>query len=129
MTLDVTALDVTTLDVTTLDVTALDVTTLDHLARDSARFVEVLRQPLPEVRCRPRLLAVAPTAGGPDGTSWGPGGPSALRTDHRPGYQLTLSAARSERLTADTTAFSEAITMFASRPTPHSTRSPTAAST
>ena len=36
---------------------------------------------------------------------------------------------RSARLTADTTAFSDAVTMFASMPTPHSTRSPTAHST
>ena len=39
------------------------------------------------------------------------------------------SASRSARLTADTTALSEAVTMDESSPTPQSTRSPTAHST
>jgi hypothetical protein len=39
------------------------------------------------------------------------------------------AASRCERLTAEMTALNEAVTMLASRPTPHSTRSPSAHST
>ena len=46
--LDPATLDATTLDATTLDATRLDY--LSHLARDSARFVRVLRQTAPETR-------------------------------------------------------------------------------
>ena len=63
------------------------------------------------------------------GLTYGPSVPSRDSPSCNRRQSCAGTPSRSERLTAEMTALSEAITMLASRPTPHSTRSPSAHST